>query len=120
MAAFDATTFQNNIDKAKIKKTLKIAGKEIPLPTGTDVGVQVNGDYIRVTVSKAEHRELQLAGESRVVSTDYLYNNTGDVILEFQTDTDWAVSSAPRMDLVPQDLKTLSTLPVNKGNRKIH
>lgn len=105
MANFDMNVFKNNIDPTKVKKALTIGGKVIPLPEGTDVAVQVNGDYIRVTIAKAEHRELQLAGESRVVSTDFLYNDKGEAIVEFSSDTGWAVSQPPTLGVPVVDPK---------------
>ena len=115
--AFDINTFKRNIDPKQLKQSLTVAGKKIDLPEdNNEVAVQINGEFIRVGLAKAEHRELQLAGESRVHSTEYIYNSDGVEIVKFETDTGWATSSAPRLDLIPQDMKT--KLPTNMRDIK--
>ena len=45
-----------------------------------------------------------------------IHNPDGVEIVKFETDTGWATSSAPRLDLIPQDMKT--KLPTNMRDIK--
>lgn len=101
-AGFDMNAFQKNVDHEKTTRTLTIAGKEIDLPLFADVNLSTSGPFIRLKVGEMEHRELQLACESRVKFSERFYDTEGNLIAEFKSDTGWATSGAPTIQ--PGDL----------------
>jgi hypothetical protein len=102
---FDMQSFAQSIDPAQFTRTLKIGGKDIEVPKDAQVNLSTSGPFIRLKVGQVEHRELQLAGESRVLFSERLYDTAGNLIAEFKSDTGWAVSSAPRLDLIPKKMR---------------
>jgi len=103
---FDHQTFVANLDPKNMTRSLTIGGELIEVPADAQISLTPHGPFLRLQWATVEHRELQLAGESRVKSTDRIYNDRGELLSEFKSDTGWAVSGAPRLDLIPEDIKS--------------
>lgn len=119
-AGFDMNQFNANVDHDKLTRTLTIAGKEIDLPLFADVNLTTSGPFLKLKVGEIEHRELQMACESRVKFSERLYTTEGVLVAEFKSDTGWAISGAPTIQPGELDRIKVKLGPQQRGKLVTH